>query len=53
MVEKLGDEDLLECATLQGSIKGILNGTVVIAMVLWLVNAFGLFSYFSNFRMGR
>ena len=38
---------------MQGSIKSILNGVVVIAVVLWLVNGFGLFSYISNFRVGR
>ena len=38
---------------MQGSIKRILNGVVVIAVVLWLVNVFGLFSYVSNFRVGR
>jgi hypothetical protein len=38
---------------MQGSIKRILNAVVVIAVVLWLLNVFGLFSYFSNFRVGR
>jgi hypothetical protein len=38
---------------MQGSIKRIMNGVVVIAVVLWLVNVFGLFSYFSNFRVGK
>jgi hypothetical protein len=38
---------------MQGSIKRILNGVVVIAVVLWLVNVFGLFSYFTTFRVGR
>jgi hypothetical protein len=38
---------------MQGSIKRILNGIVVIAVILWLVNVFGLFSYFSNFRVGK
>jgi cation transporter-like permease len=38
---------------MQGSIKKILNGVVVIAVVLWLVNVFGLFSYFTNYRVGR
>jgi len=38
---------------MQGAIKSILNGVVVIAVVLWLVNVFGLFSYISNFRVGR
>lgn len=30
---------------LQKSIKSILNGVVVIAVVLWLLNVFGLFSF--------
>lgn len=38
---------------MQGSIKSILNGVVVIAVVLWLVNVFGLLSYFSDFRVGK
>ena len=38
---------------MQGAIKSILNGIVVIGVVLWLVNVFGLFSYVSNFRVGR
>jgi len=38
---------------MQGAIKSILNGVVVIAVILWLVNVFGLFSYISNFRVGR
>ena len=35
-----------------GSIKSILNGVVVIAVVLWLLNAFGLFSSLRAFRVG-
>jgi hypothetical protein len=38
---------------MQGAIKSIMNGVVVIAVVLWLVNVFGLFSYISNFRVGK
>jgi len=37
---------------MQGSIKRILNGVVVIAVVLWLLNVFGLFSYFSALSVG-
>jgi hypothetical protein len=37
---------------MQGSTKRILNGVLVIAAVLWLLNVFGLFSYFSDFRVG-
>jgi hypothetical protein len=35
-----------------GSIKSILNGVVVIAVVLWLLNVFGLFSSLRSFRVG-
>jgi hypothetical protein len=37
---------------MQGTIKGILNAVVVIVVVLWVVNAFGLFHYVSQFRVG-
>ena len=36
----------------QSSIKSILNGVAVIAVVLWLLNAFGLFHSFSRVRVG-
>ena len=35
-----------------GSIKSILNGVVVIVVVLWLLNVFGLFSSLSAIRVG-
>ena len=38
---------------MQGQIKGILNGVVVIAVILWLLRIFGLFGYISQFRVGR
>lgn len=38
---------------MQGQIKGILNGVVVIAVVLWLMNLVGLFAYLHQFRVGR
>jgi hypothetical protein len=38
---------------MQGQIKGILNGVVVIAVVLWLMNLVGLFAYLSQFRVGH
>jgi hypothetical protein len=38
---------------MQGQIKGILNGVVVIAVVLWLLKVFGLFTYISQFRVGN
>jgi len=37
---------------MQRSIKSILNGVVVIVVVLWLLNVFGLFSSLSNLRVG-
>ncbi|MGD0941477.1 MAG: Thivi_2564 family membrane protein [Terracidiphilus sp.] len=37
---------------MQGAIKGILNAVVVIAVVLWIVNIFGLYHYISQFRVG-
>ncbi len=36
-----------------GSIKSILNAVVVIGVVLWLLNVFGLFSSLSTIRVGR
>jgi hypothetical protein len=36
-----------------GSIKSILNGVVVIGVVLWLLNVFGLFSSLSAIRVGK
>src|ERR1700680_4545700 len=38
---------------MQGSIKSILNGVVVIAGVLWLLNIFGLFHSISNIHVGK
>jgi hypothetical protein len=38
---------------MQGQIKGILNGVVVIVIVLWLLKIFGLFDYLYQFRVGH
>ena len=38
---------------MQSTIKGILNGIVVIVVVLWLLQVFGLFNTLSNIRVGR
>ncbi len=38
---------------MQGQIKSILNGVVVIAVVLWIMRIFGLFQYLSQFRVGH
>ena len=35
-----------------GSIKSILNAVVVICVVIWLLNVFGLFHSLSNIRVG-
>jgi hypothetical protein len=37
---------------MQGTIKSILNGVVVIVVVLWLLNVFGLFSSVSHLHVG-
>jgi len=37
---------------MQGTINSILNGVVVIATVLWLLNIFGLFHSLSRIRIG-
>ena len=36
-----------------GSIKSILNAVVTIAVVLWLLNVFGLMHYLTNIRIGK
>ncbi|MGA2672611.1 MAG: Thivi_2564 family membrane protein [Terracidiphilus sp.] len=38
---------------MQGQIKSILNGVVVIVLVLWLLKIFGMFEYLSQFRVGH
>jgi hypothetical protein len=38
---------------MQGAIKSILNGVVVIVVVIWLLNVFGLLSSLTNLRVGR
>jgi hypothetical protein len=38
---------------MQGMIKGILNGVVVIVVVLWLLKVFGLFDSLYQFRVGH
>ncbi|HET9407643.1 MAG TPA: Thivi_2564 family membrane protein [Candidatus Sulfotelmatobacter sp.] len=37
---------------MQGTIKSILNGVVVIAVALWLMNVFGLFHSLSRVHVG-
>ena len=36
-----------------GSIKSILNAVVVIVVVLWLLNIFGLLDYISKIHLGK
>jgi hypothetical protein len=38
---------------MQSSIKSILNGVVVIVVVLWLLQVFGLLSTLTNLRVGH
>jgi hypothetical protein len=38
---------------IQGQIKGILNGVVVIAVVIWLLKVFGLMDYLTQFHVGH
>ena len=38
---------------MQSTIKSILNAVVVIAIVLWLLQAFGLLSGLTSYRVGR
>jgi hypothetical protein len=37
---------------MQGTIKSILNAVVVIAVVLWLLQVFGLFNSLAHIRVG-
>jgi hypothetical protein len=37
---------------MQGTIKGILNAVVVICVVVWLLKAFDLLHYVTQFRIG-
>jgi hypothetical protein len=38
---------------MQSTIKSILNGVVVIVIVLWLLQVFGLIGNLTNIRVGR
>ena len=38
---------------MQSTIKGILNGVVVIVVVLWLLQVFGLISNLTSIRVGH
>jgi len=38
---------------MDGKIKNILNAVVVIAVVIWLLQVFGLLTSLTNFRVGQ
>ena len=38
---------------MDGKIKSILNAVVVIAVVIWLLQVFGLLEQVENFRIGK
>jgi hypothetical protein len=38
---------------MQGTIKSILNAVVVIAVVIWLLQVFGLMGTLENFHVGK
>jgi len=38
---------------MDGKIKGILNAVVVIAVVIWLLQVFGLLDTLTNIRVGK
>jgi len=44
---------LVNLIPMQSTIKSILNTIVVIIVVLWLLQVFGLFSSLSNIRVGH
>ena len=43
---------LVTLIPMQGTIKSILNAVVVICVVLWLLNVFGVLSYLPHIRVG-
>jgi len=38
---------------MQAQIKSILNGLVVVVLVLWIANLYGVFDHLHQFRVGR
>jgi hypothetical protein len=44
---------LVNLIPMQGTIKGILNLVVVIAVVIWLLKVYGLMGYVTQFRVGH
>jgi len=43
---------LVNLIPMQGTIKGILNAVVVIAVVVWMLKALNLFHYVTQFKIG-
>jgi hypothetical protein len=44
---------LVNLIPMQGTIKGILNAVVVIAVVVWMLKVFNLFHYVTQFKVGH
>jgi hypothetical protein len=38
---------------MQGQIKSILNGLVVIVLILWIANLYGVLDHLKHFRVGH
>jgi hypothetical protein len=43
---------LVNLIPMQGTIKGILNAVVVIAVVVWMLKVLNLFHYVTQFKIG-
>jgi hypothetical protein len=43
---------LVNLIPMQGTIKGILNAVVVIAVVVWMLKVLNLFHYVTEFKIG-
>jgi hypothetical protein len=43
---------LVNLIPMQGTIKGILNAVVVIAVVVWMLKVFNLLNYVTQFKIG-
>jgi hypothetical protein len=44
---------LVNLIPMQGTIKGILNAVVVIAVVVWMLRVLNLFHYVTQFKVGH
>jgi chromate transport protein ChrA len=38
---------------MQAQVKSILNGLVVVVLVLWIANLYGIFGHLNQFRVGQ